>query len=226
MAKLILIRHGQSVWNLQNRFTGWIDVPLSKKGIKEAQNAGKLLKDFKFDVAFTSNLIRSQDTLYEILNINNNLTYFLWIHEDKSDWYRKFKETQDDKDILKIHTSEKLNERYYGDLQGLNKADTIKKFGQMKVQNWRRSFDIPPPNGESLEMTTERTIPYFKTKILKQLNTGKDVLVVAHGNSLRSIVMFIEDMSSQDIIQFEMATGTPHIYTFDGNMNIQNKQIL
>lgn len=226
MAKLILIRHGQSVWNLQNRFTGWIDVPLSKKGIKEAQNAGKRLKNFKFDVAFTSNLIRAQDTLYEILNINTNLNYFLWIHEDKSDWYKKFKETIDDKGILKIHTSEKLNERYYGDLQGLNKADTIKKFGQIKVQNWRRSFDIPPPNGESLEMTAKRTIPYFKTQILQQLNTGKDVLVVAHGNSLRSIVMFIEDMSSKDIIQFEMATGTPHIYTFDDNMNIQDKQVL
>lgn len=212
MAKLILVRHGQSVWNLQNRFTGWIDVPLSKKGIKEAQNAGKRLKDFKFDVAFTSNLIRAQDTLYEILNINNNLNYFLWIHEDKYDWYKKFKETKDDKGILKIHTSEKLNERYYGDLQGLNKAETIKKFGPIKVQNWRRSFDIPPPNGESLEMTANRTIPYFKTKILKQLNAERDVLVVAHGNSLRPIVMFIENISPEDIIGFEMATGTPHIY--------------
>ncbi len=226
MAKLILVRHGQSVWNLQNRFTGWIDVPLSKKGIKEAQNAGKLLKNFKFDIAFTSNLIRAQDTLYEILNINNDSNYFLWIHEDKSDWYKKFKETEDDKGILKIHTSEKLNERYYGDLQGLNKDDAIKQFGQMEVLNWRRSFDIPPPNGESLEMTAKRTIPYFKTNILKQLNVGKDVLIVAHGNSLRSIVMFIEGMSSEDIIQFEMATGRPHIYTFESNMNIQDKQIL
>ena len=226
MAKLVLVRHGQSVWNLQNRFTGWIDVPLSKKGIKEAQNAGKLLKDFKFDVAFTSTLIRAQDTLYEILNVNNNSKYFLWIHEDKSDWYKKFKETKDDKDILKVYTSEKLNERYYGDLQGLNKEDTIKKFGQIKVQQWRRSFDVPPPNGESLEMTAKRTIPYFKTKILKQLNAGKDVLVVAHGNSLRSIVMFIEDMSSEDIIEFEMTTGKPHIYTLEDNMNIQDKQIL
>jgi len=226
MAKLVLVRHGQSVWNLQNRFTGWIDVPLSKKGIKEAQNAGKLLKDFKFDVAFTSTLIRAQDTLYEILNVNNNSKYFLWIHEDKSDWYKKFKETKDDKDILKVYTSEKLNERYYGDLQGLNKEETIKKFGQIKVQLWRRSFDVPPPNGESLEMTAKRTIPYFKTNILKQLNAGKDVLVVAHGNSLRSIVMFIEDMSSEDIIEFEMTTGKPHIYTLEDNMNIQDKQIL
>lgn len=226
MAKLILVRHGQSVWNLQNRFTGWIDVPLSKKGIKEAQNAGKLLKDFKFDVAFTSTLIRAQDTLYEILNINNNLNYFLWIHEDKSDWYKKFKETKDDKDILKVYTSEKLNERYYGDLQGLNKEDTIKKFGQIKVHLWRRSFNVPPPNGESLEMTAKRTIPYFKTKILKELEAGKDVLVVAHGNSLRSIVMFIEDMPAEDIIEFEIATGSPHIYTFESNMNIQDKQIL
>ena len=226
MAKLILVRHGQSVWNLQNRFTGWIDVPLSKKGIKEAQNAGKLLKDFKFDVAFTSTLIRAQDTLYEILNINNNLNYFLWIHEDKSDWYKKFKETKDYKDILKFYTSEKLNERYYGDLQGLNKEDTIKKFGQIKVHLWRRSFNVPPPNGESLEMTAKRTIPYFKTKILKELEAGKDVLVVAHGNSLRSIVMFIEDMPAEDIIEFEIATGSPHIYTFESNMNIQDKQIL
>ena len=226
MAKLVLVRHGQSVWNLQNRFTGWIDVPLSEKGIKEAQNAGKLLKDYKFDVAFTSTLIRAQDTLYEILNINNKLNYFLWMHDDKSDWYKKFKETKDDKDILKVHTSEKLNERYYGDLQGLNKEDTIKKFGQVKVHLWRRSYDVPPPNGESLEMTAKRTLPYFKTNILKQLNAGKDVLVVAHGNSLRSIIMFIEDMSSEEIIEFEMATGKPHIYAFASNMNIQDKQIL
>jgi 2,3-bisphosphoglycerate-dependent phosphoglycerate mutase len=226
MAKLVLVRHGQSVWNLQNRFTGWVDVPLSKKGIKEAQNAGKLLQDFKFDVAFTSTLIRAQDTLHEILNVNNNSKYFLWIHEDKSDWYKKFKETKDDKDILKVYTSEKLNERYYGDLQGLNKEDTIKKFGQAKVHLWRRSFGVPPPNGESLEMTAKRTIPYFKTKILKQINAGKDVLVVAHGNSLRSIVMFIEDMSSEDITEFEMTTGKPHIYTLEDNMNIQDKQIL
>ncbi|MCK4843044.1 MAG: 2,3-bisphosphoglycerate-dependent phosphoglycerate mutase [Methylococcales bacterium] len=226
MAKLVLVRHGQSVWNLQNRFTGWIDVPLSKKGIKEALNAGKLLKDFKFDVAFTSALIRAQDTLYEILNVNNNSKYFLWVHEDKSDWYKKFKETKDDKDILKVYTSEKLNERYYGDLQGLNKEDTIKKFGQVKVHLWRRSFDVPPPNGESLEMTAKRTIPYFKTKILKELNAGKDVLVVAHGNSLRSIIMFIEDMPDEDIIEFEIATGSSHIYTFESNMNIQDKQIL
>ncbi|MFW6286119.1 MAG: 2,3-bisphosphoglycerate-dependent phosphoglycerate mutase [Nanoarchaeota archaeon] len=219
MGKLVLIRHGESMWNKENRFTGWVDVSLSKKGIKEAKKAGKKLKNYNFDSAYTSNLIRAQQTLFEVLNINKNNNEYMRVHNtDKQNWYSNFK--SEDLNHLLIYVSESLNERYYGDLQGKNKDEVRKKYSAEQVKIWRRSYDVAPPNGESLEMTSKRTLPYFKKNIVEKLKNGETIIVVAHGNSLRSIIMEIEKMSSDEILNFEIATGVPHIYEFDKKMNI------
>ena len=191
MGRLVLIRHGQSVWNAENRFTGWTDVELSEKGVREAEAAGDLLSEIRFDAIHTSGLIRAQRTATIIMSRNS---------------------ASDEVPLIK---DERLNERHYGDLQGLNKAETAEKHGPEQVHIWRRSFDIPPPGGESLKMNAERTIPYFEEEIIPDLEQGKNVLVSAHGNSLRSIVMHIESISSQDIVSLEIATGTPMFYEYD-----------
>jgi 2,3-bisphosphoglycerate-dependent phosphoglycerate mutase len=191
MGRLILIRHGQSVWNAENRFTGWTDVDLSEKGVREAEMAGDLLSEIRFDAIHTSGLIRAQRTATIIMSRNSA------------------------SGELPLIKDERLNERHYGDLQGLNKAETAEKHGPEQVHIWRRSFDIPPPGGESLKMNAERTIPYFEEEIIPDLEQGKNVLVSAHGNSLRSIVMHIESISSQDIVSLEIATGTPMFYEYD-----------
>ncbi len=191
MTHLVLIRHGQSVWNAANRFTGWTDVELSSKGEDEAAAAGKELADLSFDVVHTSGLVRAQRTA-EIVMLHNR---------SSSD--------------IPTRYDERLNERHYGDLQGLNKAETAEIHGADQVHIWRRSFDVPPPGGESLEMTAERTIPYFVEEIIPDLEEGKNVLVAAHGNSLRSIVMYIEKISPDDITSLEIPTGAPMHYTFD-----------
>ena len=198
MASLILIRHGQSVWNASHRFTGWTDVDLSDKGVIEAEEAGRQLSDIRIDVVHTSDLIRAQRTAKIVMQQNESSG------EDvptKYDW--------------------RLNERHYGALQGLNKAETAEKHGAEQVQIWRRSFDVPPPEGESLEMTAERTIPYFTEEILPDLESGKNVLVSAHGNSLRSIVMHIEGISPDDIVSLEIPTGSPLLYRHDKNGTIR-----
>mgnify|MGYP001409151817 FL=1 len=191
MTHLVLIRHGQSVWNAANRFTGWTDVELSPKGEDEAAAAGKELADLSFDVVHTSSLVRAQRTA-EIVMLHNRASGDIPTRYD-----------------------ERLNERHYGDLQGLNKAETAEIHGAEQVHIWRRSFDVPPPGGESLEMTAERTIPYFVEEIIPDLEGGKNVLVAAHGNSLRSIVMHIEKISPDDITSLEIPTGAPMHYTFD-----------
>jgi len=191
MPKLGLIRHGQSVWNAENRFTGWTDVDLSEKGVLEAEAAGDSLADIRFDVVHTSGLRRAQRTAEIIIGRNSH-----------SKGAPVFKD-------------ERLNERHYGDLQGLNKAETAEIHGDEQVHIWRRSFDVPPPGGESLKMNAERTIPYFEEEILPDLEEGKNVLVSAHGNSLRSIVMHIESISPEDIVSLEIATGTPRFYDYD-----------
>lgn len=191
MGRLILIRHGQSVWNAENRFTGWTDVDLSEKGVREAEMAGDLLSEIRFDAIHTSGLIRAQRTATIIMSRNSA------------------------SGEIPLIKDERLNERHYGDLQGLNKAETAEKHGPEQVHIWRRSFDIPPPGGESLKMNAERTIPYFEGEIIPDLEQGKNVLVSAHGNSLRSIVMHIESISSQDIVSLEIATGTPMFYEYD-----------
>ena len=191
MTILVLIRHGQSVWNATNRFTGWTDVELSEKGEIEAATAGEQLADVRFDVVHTSALIRAQRTA-EIVMSKNRVSGEIPTKQD-----------------------ERLNERHYGDLQGLNKAETAEIHGAEQVHIWRRSFDVPPPSGESLEMTAERTIPYFVEEIIPDLGSGMNVLVAAHGNSLRSIVMHIEAISPEDITSLEIPTGVPMYYKFD-----------
>ena len=190
MTKLILIRHGQSIWNAANRFTGWIDVELSTKGEEEAKEAGINLAEIKIDIVHTSELIRAQKTAEIILE------------------YNKISNP-----IIKKNSS--LNERNYGSLQGLNKKETAEIHGEEKVKIWRRSFDIPPPGGESLEMTAARTIPYFKEEVISDLINGKNVMVSAHGNSLRSIVMYIEKITPEKIVHLEIPTGIPQFYSYE-----------
>jgi len=192
MARLILVRHGQSVWNAANRFTGWTDVDLSEKGIEEADEAGLQLADIRFDVVHTSDLIRAQRTAEIIMGRNRASGDDV---PTRYDW--------------------RLNERHYGALQGLNKAETAEKHGAEQVHVWRRSYDVAPPEGESLEMTAQLTIPYFIDEIVPDLEGGLNVLVSAHGNSLRSIVMHLEGISSEEIVSLEIPTGEPIHYTYD-----------
>lgn len=201
MSILVLIRHGQSQWNLENRFTGWIDIPLSLKGEEEAKKAGEKLKGYKFDKAYTSVLQRAIKT-YEIAKDTAGL------------------------DSLPVEQDKALNERMYGDLQGLNKDDCRKKFGEEQVHIWRRSYDIPPPNGESLKDTAERVLPYYHEKIEPDLKAGKNILVVAHGNSLRALIMYIENISKEEILKLEIPTGEPIVYELDKDAKMVNKKEL
>ena len=197
LSKLILIRHGQSVWNAENRFTGWTDVDLSDKGVKEAEEAGHELRNQVIGIVHTSDLIRAKRTAEIVIQANVSSKDTV----TKSDW--------------------RLNERNYGALQGLNKAETAEEHGAEQVRIWRRSFDVAPPEGESLEMTAKRTIPYFEEEILPDLESGVNVLVSAHGNSLRSIVMHIEGISPNDIVSFEIKTGVPRYYDYsDGVLSL------
>jgi 2,3-bisphosphoglycerate-dependent phosphoglycerate mutase len=201
MPTLVLVRHGQSLWNLENRFTGWVDVPLTEKGAAEARRAGEVLKGFRFDVAYTSALTRAQETLRILL------------------------ETMGAQ--LPIIRDQALNERHYGDLQGLNKEDTAKRYGADQVKLWRRSYDVPPPNGESLEMTAKRTLPFFERCIAGDLRLGKNVLVVAHGNSNRSIVMQLDRLSGEQVVALELATGAPLVYELEKDgTTVKSKRIL
>ena len=186
---LVLVRHGQSEWNKKNLFTGWKDPNLTKQGINEASEAGKQLNSLgiNFDVMFTSDLIRAQETGKIILKEMNQTS-------------------------IAIVKSQKLNERNYGDLAGLNKDDAREKWGEDQVHIWRRSFDVPPPGGESLKNTAERVLPYFRSEILPKIEEGSNVLIAAHGNSLRALVMELEKISPDKIVGLEIATGDPLIY--------------
>ena len=201
MATLVLVRHGESQWNLENRFTGWIDIPLTDKGREEAKRAGEKIKSIKFDKAYTSVLKRAVETLEIMLKV---------IKQEK----------------LPIEKDQALNERHYGDLQGLNKAETAKKYGDKQVHIWRRSYDIAPPNGESLKDTAARTLPYFEKKIVPDLKAEKNILVSAHGNSLRSIVMELDKLTKAQVLELNLGTGVPIVYEFDKNFNIRSKKEL
>ena len=201
MGKLVLVRHGQSQWNLENRFTGWVDVSITPLGAQEAHRAGRELKGIKFDVAFTSELKRAQETLDILL------------------------EELGQKD-LPVFKDKALNERHYGDLQGLDKAETAKKYGDAQVHIWRRSFDVKPPGGESLKDTAERTLPYFKAQILPKAQKGENVLVAAHGNSLRAIVMDLEKLSPEEIMKVNIDTCRPMIYEIASTGAVQDKKVL
>jgi 2,3-bisphosphoglycerate-dependent phosphoglycerate mutase len=196
MSQLVIFRHGQSVWNLENKFTGWVDVALTPKGIEEARAAGEKLKSFKFDEGFTSDLKRAQDTLTIALEVSgqNNLP----ITKDKA-----------------------LNERMYGDLQGMNKAETAAKFGDAQVKIWRRSYDVAPPNGESLKDTAARVIPYFEKEIAPKLKAEKNIVIAAHGNSLRALIMHLEKMTPAQILEFEIGTGQPRVYELNNDLSIK-----
>lgn len=212
MPQLILLRHGQSQWNLENKFTGWVDVELSPKGEEEAKQAGVKLKDYKIDKAYTSVLKRAMNTLDIAMTEAGK------------------------KDSLPVTRDQALNERHYGALQGLDKAETAKKYGDEQVHIWRRSYDVPPPAektdmnpegiSESLKDTAARTLPYFNENIMKDLKEGKNVIVAAHGNSLRSIVMELDKLSKEEVLELNIPTGTPIVYDFDSEMNIVKKEQL
>ncbi len=201
MAQLVLIRHGESQWNLENRFTGWIDVALTDKGREEARRAGARIRHIRFDKAYTSVLVRAAESLDIVLDILGQRD-------------------------LPIVRDQALNERHYGDLQGLNKGETAEKFGREQVHLWRRSYDVAPPGGESLKDTAARTLPYFEKYILADLRAGKNVLVVAHGNSLRSIVMQLDHLTKEAVLELNIATGVPIVYDFDTELRIRAKNIL
>jgi len=226
--QLVLLRHGESDWNLQNRFTGWTDVDLSEKGVKEAHESGRLLREggFTFDLAYTSVLKRAIRTLNFVLDEMD----LAWIPVEKT-W--------------------RLNERHYGDLQGLNKEETARKFGEDQVKIWRRSFATPPPPlspdddrsahkdpryaglrpeeipaGESLKDTIARMMPCWETQIAPSVRAGKRVMVAAHGNSLRALVMHLDGMSESEILEFNIPTGVPLVYDLDANLRPQGRRYL
>ena len=191
---LVLVRHGQSEWNEKNLFTGWKDPKLTPRGVDEAIKAGRKLKEagYSFDKMFTSDLFRAQDTGRIILE-------------------------QMDIPSIEVIKDVSLNERNYGDLAGLNKDEARKKWGEDQVHIWRRSFDVPPPGGESLKDTAERVLPYYKENIIPELIEGLNILVAAHGNSLRALVMELEEISSEEIVELEISTGVPLVYKFEEN---------
>jgi 2,3-bisphosphoglycerate-dependent phosphoglycerate mutase len=213
MAKLVLIRHGESVWNKINVFTGWVDVPLSSNGIIEAVSTGEKLSKIEFDAIFTSVQIRAIETAMLVMAQSRSDKTPVIIHEEgkMKDWTVIYSDAMN-KNIIPVYRDWHLNERYYGTLQGKNKTETAQEYGDEQILLWRRSYDVPPPAGECLKNTAERTIPFFKERILSQLLLGKNVLVSAHGNSLRSIVMFIEGLTKEEVLNLEIATGRPLIY--------------
>lgn len=220
MSKLILIRHGESVWNQKNVFTGWVDVPLSMKGIQEAIKAGEKLANIEFDVVFTSVQVRAIETAMIALAYNNSGKTPAIVHTEgkMSEWTGVFSDSMRE-NMIPVFQDWHLNERYYGELQGKNKAETAAIYGDEQVKLWRRSYDVAPPNGECLKDTAERTIPFFRDNILKYMKEGKNILVSAHGNSLRSIVMFIENLSKKEVLELEIPTGSPLLFEYsDGKL--------
>lgn len=222
MSKLIMMRHGESCWNQRNLFTGWVDVPLSSKGIDEALKGGEEIKDIPIDIIFTSTLVRAQTTLFLAMSLHhaNKVPVVLHPGEGRMEEWGQIYSKEAKEHIIPVYCCWELNERMYGELQGLNKAETAKKFGADQVKVWRRSYDIAPPNGESLEMTAARSIPFFKDKILPHLHQGKNVFICAHGNSLRSICMFLDNLSKEEVLHLEIATGAPILYNYkDGKFD-------
>jgi 2,3-bisphosphoglycerate-dependent phosphoglycerate mutase len=201
MSKLVLLRHGESQWNLENRFTGWVDVPLSPKGEQEARAAGQKLAGITFDRAYTSVLKRAIDTLAIVLEVIGQTG-------------------------LPIEKDEALNERMYGELQGLNKAETAQKYGEQQVKIWRRSYDVRPPGGESLKDTADRVLPYYERQIRPQILASKNILIAAHGNSLRALVMQLDQLSKEAVLELNIPTGAPLLYEFDKDGKVLSHRYL
>ena len=212
------MRHGQSIWNKRNLFTGWVDIPLSEEGITESRKGGERIKNIPIDVAFTSTLIRAQMTLVLALlsHTSGKIPVFQHTNDEKQEKWSKIYSDETIATTLPVHMAWELNERMYGKLQGLDKAETAKQFGKEQVHTWRRSYDAKPPEGESLAMTIARALPYFQKEIVPELAKGKNVLIVAHGNSLRGIVMQLDQLSKEEVAGLEIATGVPLIYEYDG----------
>ena len=211
MSYLVLVRHGESRWNLAGKFTGWVDVPLSKRGIKEAIASAKKLSGIKFDLAYTSKLERAQETLLLILAFQNKTGIFLHNQTKiKNKW--TVNSNRFDKDDIPIYSKTALNERYYGDLQGMKKDSARNKFGEAQVFEWRRSFTTRPPNGESLKDVYNRAIPYFEREILVKLKKRKNIIVSIHGNTMRALIKHIEDISDTEIAFLELPFGKPFVY--------------
>ena len=215
--RLIMLRHGQSEWNRLNLFTGWVDIPLSSQGIQEAMEAGKKIAHIPIDVIFVSSLIRSQMTAMLAManHSSGKVPIVLHPNEGKLETWAQIYSESAKEECLPVITAWQLNERMYGRLQGMHKQEMRTKFGEEQVQRWRRSFDEAPPEGESLAMTAERSVPYFKEQILPYLRQGKNVFISAHGNSLRSIMMFLDNLSKEEVVKLELATGVPVLYTFE-----------
>lgn len=201
MARLVLLRHGESQWNLENRFTGWVDVPLSQKGVEEAKQAGEKLRGFTFHRAFTSVLMRANETLRIVLETIG--------------------QTQ-----IPIEKDKALNERMYGELQGLNKAETAQKYGDAQVKIWRRSYDVRPPGGESLKDTAERALPYYEAMIKPYLLKGETIIIAAHGNSLRALVMQLDQLSKEAVLELNIPTGVPLLYELDESGKVLSHRYL
>ncbi len=213
MAILVLVRHGESRWNLSNRFTGWVDVPLSENGIKEAERVAHHCQQFDYSVAFTSVLARAQATLLIILARQNKTGIFQHVESPRySKWVRRSNKLN--VEDLPIYTNAALNERYYGELQGMNKRAAVKKYGKKKVIAWRRSYIDKPPGGESLEETHARVHKYLVRNILPKVRRGENVLVVAHGNTLRAVIKHLENISDKDISFVDLPEAKPFVYKF------------
>jgi 2,3-bisphosphoglycerate-dependent phosphoglycerate mutase len=210
MSRLLLLRHGESQWNLENRFTGWVDIPLSPKGEEEARAAGEKLKNFRFHKGYTSVLQRAIKTLDIVLGITGQRD-------------------------LTVERDQALNERHYGALQGKNKAEIGAQYGEAQLKIWRRSYDVPPPKektelnpdgiSESLKDTAARTLPYFQARILPEVLGGKDIIVAAHGNSLRSIVMHLDGLTREQVLELNIPTGAPLLYVYEGKNIVEHRYL-
>jgi len=215
MSKLVLIRHGESRWNLSNCFTGWADIPLSEAGIEEAKLCASELNGTKFHVAFTSELERAHATLLMILAQQHRTGVFQHETGKRKMYYQwQCNSNHCSKDDMPIFTSERLNERYYGKLQGMNKDDARKKYGDKRVYTWRRTFKGKPPAGESLEEVYKRMIPYFKKRLQTAVMDGQNVLLVGHGNTLRVLIKFLNDIADEDMPLLDLPFGKPITYSY------------
>jgi len=230
MATLILTRHGQSLWNAANRFTGWVDVPLSERGRAEATIASTKLRDYRVTVCFTSMLIRAIETTVIILTecdeICGGRIPIMKHQEDDQNWHGWDKYSGNPNEELPIYTSPFLDERYYGELQGKNKEETAAQYGIEQVQLWRRSYSEAPPGGESLENTRERVLPFFTSRIMTHIAQGDNVLVSAHGNSLRAIIMHLDQLTPEEVVKLELGTAVPIVYEIDEQGTVLSKKIL
>lgn len=230
MPQLILTRHGQSLWNATNQFTGWVDVPLSERGRAEATIASCKLETYRVDVCFTSKLIRAIETAICILTEKDEIcggkTPIIQHEVEDVDWHGWDKYNGDPSQTLPIFTCAALDERFYGDLQGLNKAETAAKYGTELVHEWRRSYSTRPPGGESLEDTQKRVSPYFTNRIMPHILQGDNVLVSAHGNSLRAIIMQLDQLTPEQVAVLELETAVPIVYEMSLEGDVLDKKIL